>query len=71
MDKSARGIVKPGAIAPGARKRRSGYVPTRVYYAAKPDSGRDIERTTLECYLGDKGLLVSLAFDENRLTVSA
>lgn len=39
------------------------------YGAAEPNVGLrlNMDRTTLKCYLGDTGLLVSLAFDESEL----
>ena len=39
------------------------------YGASEPNVGLrlNMDRTTLKCYLGDTGLLVSLAFDENEL----
>ena len=39
------------------------------YGASEPNVGLrlNMERTTLKCYLGDTGLLISLAFDENEL----
>lgn len=39
------------------------------YNSAEPNIGlrMNMERTTLKCHLGDTGLLVSLAFDENGL----
>lgn len=39
------------------------------YNATEPSIGLklNMERTTLKCYMGDTGLLISLAFDENAL----
>lgn len=43
------------------------------YGASEPSVGLRInmDRTTLKCYLGDTGLLVSLAFDENELAAES
>ena len=43
------------------------------YGASEPSVGLrlNMDRTTLKCYLGDTGLLVSLAFDENELAATA
>ena len=42
------------------------------YGASEPNVGLSLnmDRTTLKCYLGDTGLLVSLAFDENELAAA-
>ena len=42
------------------------------YGASEPNVGLrlNMDRTTLKCYLGDTGLLVSLAFDENELATA-
>ncbi|MBO5940985.1 MAG: ATP-binding protein [Kiritimatiellae bacterium] len=42
------------------------------YGASEPNVGLrlNMDRTTLKCYLGDTGLLISLAFDENELAAA-
>ena len=68
--------LKPGARIrdyDGAFEWLKGSMTVNLCYgASEPVIGLrlNMDRTTLKCYLGDTGLLVSLAFDENELAAA-